>query len=237
MACGAVAVVVALLVGLIAVSGGDDRSQHRAASAQAAFDTQQTEIGSIQASMLTGVDFGGEWTVTDQSGLRPDELSWHQPCSYAPGLDADATVGRSMSLSYRLRPNGREEGTALVSVRAYRTAAEAQGQFQARADPSFGGCVAYFDRREVECSCHSAATNLGIATIPPPPGVAAVVYQDTLAYSDNGPQTYHANTAYITSGRYTALLSIGRVGLPVDQAEFDELLRALSQRLSLHAPS
>ncbi len=123
-----------------------------------------------------------------------------------------------------------------MTIREYRTAADAAAQVAARSDSTFRSCIQEFDRQAVECVCHAPAQSETIGFVPSPAGVLATVYTDTVGYEDHGPQTYSIVTGYTARGRYVARLDLQRFALPVDQAQFDDLLSTLSRRLELNAP-
>ncbi len=236
VACGAIAVVIALLLGLMTFAR-NDRSGTTVEGRQPIYPTSSNEGAYLDPSLLTAVDFGSEWTETETTSLAPDELAWNETCSNAPGLQSTATAGRSASLSLNHQPDGREAGSALVTIREYRTAAEAAAQLAARSDPTFRNCIQEFDRRAVECACHAPAQSETINFVPAPAGVLATVYTDTIGYEDNGPQTYSSVRGYTAGGRYLAVLNLQRFAVPVDQVQFDDLLWTLSQRLAVNAPA
>jgi hypothetical protein len=233
---GALVVVIAMIVGGLAITGGDDGAQQRLDNVNAAAETQAQEVASLDASLLTRADLGTEWTETDHSGLRPNELVWDQPCSDAPGLRASAALGRGRDFAYRATSVGAEEGHLSVSVRELANTDDAEGQVAARSAPTFDPCVAAFDVEDLECACGRAGTSRGITRLAPPAGVRAVVYRDTLAYDDNGPQPAFALRAYLVGGRYLASISESRFGSPPDPTRFGELVTIVGQRLALHAP-
>ena len=157
---------------------------------------------------------GSEWTETGTTDLLPTELEWDEPCSNAPGLQSTATVGRSVSLSQNHRSDGRESGSAFVTIREYPTAAEAAAQLAARSDSTFRNWIQDFDRQAVACTCHAPAQSETIGLLPVPAGVLATVYSDTVGYEDNGQKTYSIVTAYTVRGRYLAVLDVQRFAVP-----------------------
>ena len=235
VACGAIAVVIALLLGLMTFAR-NGQSVTTVDGRQPTYPTSSNEGAYLDSSLLTAVDFGSEWTETGTTSLTPDELAWNETCSSAPGLQSTSAAGRSVSLSLNHQPDGREAGSALVTIREYRTAAEASAQLAARSDSTFRNCIQDFDRQAVACACHAPAQSETINFVPAPAGVLATVYTDTVGYQDNGPKTYSIVTGYTARGRYVAILNLQRFAVPVDQVQFDELLSTLSQRLELNAP-
>ena len=235
VACGAIAVVIALLLGLMTFAR-NGQSVTTVEGRQPIYPTSSNEGAYLDSSLLTAVDFGSEWTETGTTSLTPDELAWNETCSSAPGLQSTSAAGRSVSLSLNHQPDGREAGSALVTIREYRTAAEASAQLAARSDSTFRNCIQDFDRQAVACACHAPAQSETINFVPAPAGVLATVYTDTVGYEDSGPQTYSIVTGYTARGRYVAILNLQRFAVPVDQVQFDELLSTLSQRLELNAP-
>lgn len=235
IACGSIVVVIALLIGLMTFAR-NHQSASSFAGRQPTYTAPPNDGAFLDASLLTPVDFGSEWTETGTTDLLPTELAWNEPCSNAPGLQSVATVGRSVSLSQNHQTDGRESGSAFVTIRKYRSAAEAAAELAARSDSSFRNCIQDFDRQAVECVCHAPAQSETIGLVPAPAGVLATVYIDTVGYEDNGQKTYSIVTAYTVRGRYLAVLNVQRFAVPVDQPQFDDLLSTLSRRLELNAP-
>jgi len=237
-AVGALALVgVLLIVGFVA-TGTDGPSAAQARRAQAQLDAQQAETSSIEATMLTQPDLGGFWNSDGPRGLAPDELGWNDRCSDAPGLTSTATVGRTVDFQHTAI-DGHEDARASVTVRAYRSAEDAAAQLDARLDPSFAKCVAQYDVADVGCICHlkHPAVDMGVALIPAPSDVHAVVYRDTVAYDEGqGVHQYHVLRAYLAHGRYQTLVILEGPSEP-DPARFDTMLHTVAQRLDLHAPT
>ena len=232
VATGAIVLVVALLVGVLVASGGDHATPDRADASATNVVTPLADIEAVENSLLTLPDMGSEWTITNESGLLPDELAFTDTCSAAPGLQSTATFGRGIDFAKFTDSSGHEQGHVIDSVRVYPTAQQAEAQYQARLDPSFVPCVAQFDREFTECTCQTASTDLEVEALAPPRDVRAAVYRGTVAFEQGGPHQYYLLRAYLANGRYLASVVLGNRDAPPDPVQFETMLRTQSQRLT-----
>jgi len=235
IATGAVAVVVALLFGLMAVTGRSDSDSTAAPVAPDA--SASTDTSALEASLMTASDLGPDWATTRTVPDEPSDLTWDETCFASDGLRADGTAGMSTDISFRPGPTRSEEGYAQSTVRAYSSAHDAAEQVRARGEDGFQACIAEFDTQAVACSCGIVPQDVGVQPVAAPAGLRAVMYENTLAYEDNGLQTYHVIRAYLSEGQYFGVLTVARKNASPDRVQFDELLKTFQQRMLVHAPT
>ena len=234
---GAVVLIVVVVIGGLAMTGGDDRVRAKAHAAQTNLDAVQADVARLDDTLLSRADMGSEWTETDHRGLGPDELGWNEPCSDAPGLQSVATLGRASEFAYHLTAET-NEGHAVVQLREYPNTDDAATQVAARSAPDFSSCVAAFDAENLTCACGHTATSLHVEQLPPPSGAHAVVWRDTLSFEDEtGTRLAVALRVYVQQGRDVTMLTEWEYGGPPDGARFDELLTSVAQRMAAHAPA
>ena len=235
IATGAIALVVVLLIGLVALAGRTPSNATTAPIAPGADTTPQSSA--LEPSLLTASDFGPDWSTTRTTPDGPLDLVWSKTCFQSADLRAPGIAGISTDISYLPAPTRSEEGWAQSSVRAYASTDAAAAQVRARTQDGFRTCVAEFDTLAVTCSCGIVPHDVGVQPVTAPAGSQAVMYQDTLAYEDHGPQTYHVIRAYISEGKFFGVLTVARKNTTPDRVQFDELLRTFQQRLLVHAPT
>jgi hypothetical protein len=231
----ALVVVAALVVGAIIFAGGGD-GPSSVARAQADVAAQQRDIDAAKASLLTRADLGTSWTITHEGAFLGDDLKGGEECDDAAGLRSNAQFGRSIDFSYDLDAQGRESAHAAMWVRAYRTAEQAEAQFEARAATTFGNCVATFALADMYDSMGTAIHDVSVARVQGA-SVRAAVYRVSFGYTFQGaPKTEYGWRAYVVQGRFLAGVVASQCCVDPGGARIDELVRTASQRLALHAP-
>ena len=207
-------------------------------TAQQQADTQAAEIRQLDGVVLGTPDLGSGWDTDGVAGMGADQLVT-DPCPGVTGLGSVASLGRSVDFS-QYDAGGTEIATVWMRVRDYRTVDDS-------ASPDRIACRArlrslraqQYDAELTECACRTTepARPLGITVEPPPAGVEAVVFRDSLGYTNAyGSGTYHVRRAYLQRGRFTVVLVAEGLNEP-DPVRWQSLLQTVEQRLTLYAPA